>query len=562
MDTAIGDLQASKQDWASLGIQSKLVLLSDLRVKAGTHARRWVEAAVKAKGLSMDSPLAGEEWLAGPFGFIDSVNAIETTLSRISTGENVLKGVDVHARPNGQLVLDVLPFAPSDNLLFSGSSAQVWMQPDVTSESLAATVGSFYRKENPGGAVCLILGAGNVGSIAALDVLYEMFNEGEVAILKMNPVNDYLGEIFEDIFEDFVSAGYLRFAYGGGDVGEYLTSHVGVDSIHLTGSAVTYNAIRYGSGQEGEANRLADTPVNQKPISAELGGVSPTIVVAGDWSRADLRFQAENVVTQKMSNSGFNCIATQVLILPESWALTDAFIDEVRRLLAGLADRDSYYPGADERCEMIISGSGVVESFGDTAKRYLVTGLDATATTDAAFTTEYFAPALSVVLLASRDVPSYITAATEFANSVLVGSLGASIIVHPKTEKALPEEIDGMIAGLRYGGIGVNTWSASVYLLSRCPWGAFPGNVPTDVGSGIGVVHNTLMLDRTQKSVARAPFAPSHRTLTKGEFHLAPKPVFFVSNKQMHNVGERLVDYAVSGKTSDMMRVVSSAMRG
>jgi acyl-CoA reductase-like NAD-dependent aldehyde dehydrogenase len=211
---------------------------------------------------------------------------------------------------------------------------------------------------------------------------------------------------------------------------------------------------------------------------------------------------------------------------------------------------------------MIISGSGVVESFGDTAKRYLVTGLDATATTDAAFTTEYFAPALSVVLLASRDVPSYITAATEFANSVLVGSLGASIIVHPKTEKAFPEEIDGMIAGLRYGGIGVNTWSASVYLLSRCPWGAFPGNVPTDVGSGIGVVHNTLMLDRTQKSVARAPFAPSHRTLTKGEFHLAPKPVFFVSNKQMHNVGERLVDYAVSGKTSDMMRVVSSAMRG
>ena len=162
----------------------------------------------------------------------------------------------------------------------------------------------------------------------------------------------------------------------------------------------------------------------------------------------------------------------------------------------------------------------------------------------------------------SPDVPSYITAATEFANDVLVGTLGASIIVHPKTERAYPEEVDGMIADLRYGGIGVNTWSGSVYLLSRCPWGAFPGNVPADVGSGIGVVHNTLMLDQTQKGVARGPFAPSHRTLSKGELHMAPKPVFFVTNKQMHNVGERLVDYAISGKTTDMMRVVSSAMRG
>jgi len=562
IDTAISDLQASKDAWASLDIQAKLSMLRELRSKAGVHARRWVEAAVKAKGLSMGSRLAGEEWIAGPYGFIEAINALETTLERIASGADVLDGIKMRTRPEGQVVLEVLPLTTSDKLLFSGSSAQVWMQPGVTIESLRDRTAAFYSEEDPIGSVCLVLGAGNVTSIPPLDVLFKLFNEGEVALLKMNPVNEYLGEIFESIFEDFIAAGYVRFVYGGGDVGEYLTAHDGVDTIHITGSAQTYNAIRYGSGEAGEANRMSDTPTNTKPISAELGGVSPTIVVPGDWSRADLRFQAENVVAQKMNNSGFNCVATQILILPESWDLTDAFLDEIRTLLGGLGDRDAYYPGVADRCHAIEAGSGNVETFGSETKRFLVTGLDATATEDAAFRTEYFAPALSVVLLSGPDVPAFVATATRFANEVLAGTLGASIVVHPKTEKAYPAAIDGMVADLRYGGIGVNTWSASVYLSPRCPWGAFPGNTPSDIGSGVGVVHNTLMLSDTQKAVARGPFAPSHRTLAKGEVHLAPKPVFFITNKQMHNIGERLVDYAILGKTADMMKVVSSAIRG
>jgi len=50
----------------------------------------------------------------------------------------------------------------------------------------------------------------------------------------MNPVNEYLGEIFESIFEDFIAAGYVRFVYGGGDVGEYLTAHVRYTYQHKT----------------------------------------------------------------------------------------------------------------------------------------------------------------------------------------------------------------------------------------------------------------------------------------------------------------------------------------
>lgn len=42
--------------------------------------------------------------------------------------------------------------------------------------------------------------------------------------------------------------GYLSFVYGGGDEGKYLCNNPAVDSIHLTGSEATYNAIVWGPG--------------------------------------------------------------------------------------------------------------------------------------------------------------------------------------------------------------------------------------------------------------------------------------------------------------------------
>ena len=561
LDRSIAAVETAKDTWLALDIEDQITMLGDLRTKTAANARRWVEVAASAKGLAMDSPLVGEEWLAGPYGMIDAINALETTMQRIASGTDVLDGFTVSTKNDGRVVVDVLPASASDRILFSGSTAQVWMEPDVTVDSLPDTVATFYSDPPNHGLVCLILGAGNVASIPALDAIYKLYNDRQVVIVKMNPVNEYLGEVFEAIFEDFVTAGFLRFVYGAGDVGAYLTSHPGIDTIHITGSARTYNIIRYGTGEDGEANRAADSPTNPRPISAELGGVSPTIVVPGNWSRADLAFQAEHVVTQKMNNSGFNCVAAQVLILPESWDLTDVFIGEIRSQLRDLPERDAYYPGSEDRCEAVIQGSGTAEVFGSGEQRILVTGIDPTVTDDPAFTTEYFAPALAVVTLPSPTVDEYCEAATVFANDVLEGTLGANVIVHPKSEKT-HAGVAAMIANLRYGGIGVNTWSASVYLLARCPWGAFPGNAPSDIGSGIGVVHNALMFSRAQKSVSRGPFAPSHRTLGKGEFHLAPKPVFFVSNSQMHKVGEYLVDYAASGRTTDMMKVVGAALRG
>ena len=562
IDTAIEELQAAKLRWARMPVEEKLVFLDGLRQATYEHSRRWVEHATKAKGLTMSSPIAGEEWIAGPFGVIDALNSLEVTLTRLSEETDILHGHAMHTRPNGQLVVDVMPSTAVEKLLFSGSRAEVWMDPSITSDTVHDHVAEFYGREEPEGAVCAVMGAGNVSSIAPLDVIYKLFNEGEVSILKMNPVNEYLGEVFEDIFSDLIASGFVRFVYGDGGVGSYLVTHDGIDTIHLTGSAATYYAIRFGSGEEGRANRVNDEPINDREISAELGGVNPTIVIPGDWSKADLKFQADHVVSQKMNNSGFNCVAAQILILPDSWELTDEFIGEVRSHLAALEDRDAYYPGVGDRCSAVVTGSGSVETFGTEHKRFLVTGLDPTATDDAAFNTEYFGPALSVVQLPSPDVAQYLANAVTFANEVLDGTLGATLIIHPRTEKKNAAAFDKAIEDLKYGGIGINIWNAAVYLQSRCPWGAYPGHTPADIGSGTGVVHNTMMLGRTQKSVYRAPFAPYHRTVTKGELHAAPKPIWFLSNNTMHKTTELLVDYSATGNTGDLLKLMVSAMRG
>ena len=75
------------------------------------------------------------------------------------------------------------------------------------------------------------------------------------------------------------------------------------------------------------------------PAAAELGGVSPIIVVPGRWSAADLRFQAEHIATMRLHNAGHNCIAGQVVILSADWPQRNAFLKELRRALAAAPAR-------------------------------------------------------------------------------------------------------------------------------------------------------------------------------------------------------------------------------
>jgi aldehyde dehydrogenase (NAD(P)+) len=389
-----------------------------------------------------------------------------------------------------------------------------------------------------------------------------MFTDGAVSILKMNPINDYLGPVMEEIFADLVEAGFLRFTYGGADVGQQLTTHAETDSVHITGGLHTYNSIVFGSGREGEQNRKNDTPVMTKPVFAELGGVTPVIVAQGKWSSRDIRFQAEHIVSQKMHNAGFNCIGAQILVVPNTWDQADDLVDAIRQVLNETPGRQPYYPDSAERCERLTTASENSETLGGAYPRYLISDVDPTDTASPWFTKEIWGPVLAVTRLPGDDVASFLSNAVEFVNSTVAGTLGVNIVIDPATARAHHEALDQALADLDYGTVAVNAWSGVAYFMSKCAWGAFPGHTRDDIGSGVGFVHNALMFDKPQKSIVTGPFAPAPRTFVKGDFHLGPKMVYFVTNTQAHVIGEKLIDYCDRPTKAKLASIAFSASRG
>ena len=114
---------------------------------------------------------------------------------------------------------------------------------------------------------------------------------------------------------------------------------------------------------------------------------------------------------------------------------------------------------------------------------------------------------------------------------------------------------------LAYGNVGVNAWTASGYLLPMATWGAYPGHTHDDIGSGIGVVHNTMLFDWPEKSVVYAPFHPFPRSIIRGEFNLSPKPPWFVTHRNAHKVGERITRFAADPGWRRLPALFAAALR-
>ncbi|MES2126335.1 MAG: aldehyde dehydrogenase family protein [Pseudomonadota bacterium] len=565
LEGLLGRLAARREDWAGLAVQERIALLEQVRERIAPAAARWVALSSQAKDITPGTPVEGEEWTSGPWALLATCDHLLATLSGIAaTGRPALDKLKKRT-VNGQLAVEVFPQNIFDHLLLSGVRAEVWMEPGVTEANLGENVARAYRTHHNDGELGLILGAGNIASIAPLDALHKLFSEKAVCIVKLNPVNDYLLPVFEDIFAPLIALDYLHFVTGAGDVGAALCTHALVDTIHITGSQETHDLIVYGPGEAGQENRRANRPLNPKPISSELGAVCPTIVVPGPWSAADIRFQASHIATQKLHNSGFNCVASQVLVLPAQWEHTSALRTAVRKALADAPDRKPYYPGAASRqSAMAACQAGAVRVNDDGARaRREVVELPPAGTPDVyARSHEVFAPTLCEQLLDGLDAETFLRDAIRFANTSLRGTLGANIIIHPATIKALGPRFDELLQELHYGCIAINAWTGLGYLLTTAPWGAFPGHVLNDVQSGIGSVHNTFMFDRPQRTVVQAPFRPFPRSVLGGAMTLLPNPPWFVNNKQSHNVGRKLFGFQVKPSWFKLPGIFFDALRG
>jgi acyl-CoA reductase-like NAD-dependent aldehyde dehydrogenase len=538
MDVAIVALQAHKDEWVAFSVRDRIVLIDRLIRDFADIAERWVDASIKAKGIADDSLCVGEEWAAGAWPVLKNLRQLRQSLVDIETeGHPKIPG-PVTTNANGQVVAQVFPQTIYDRLFFERIRGEIWMDPDVTMEDLFKSQAVAYYDKDHTGKVALVLGAGNVSSIGPMDVIYKLFVEDQVVLFKANPVNAYLGPLMSEAFRALIDTGFLRIVYGGAAEGAYLCNHAGIEEIHITGSDKTFDAIVFGSGAEGEKRKTERAPLLNKRITGELGNVSPVIVVPGNWSKTDLEYQAEHIDTMLTNNAGFNCNATRVIIQDADWPQRNQLLEEMRRLLSQIPARKAYYPGAIERHSMFILEHPDADRIGNASETELpwtlIAGVDASKIDDVCFTTEAFCSLFAETALQAKSVPEYIDKAVEFANRHIWGSLNATIIVHPTTlrDPEIKAAIERAIAKLGYGTVGINVWAGAGFTFGTTTWGAFPGHELQNIQSGMGVVHNTLMFSRPQKSVIWGPFRgaltpPWFVTRGKTARKLFPKLVAF-----------------------------------
>ena len=410
------------------------------------------------------------------------------------------------------------------------------MQPGVEIGDLPETQAVAYRHPDEGG-VCLVLGGGNVTSIAPLDVLYKLFVTNRVVILKTHPALGYLAPILEQGLRPLLRDGFLRIVPGGAREGAYLANHPGVDEVHITGSYRTYESIAFGHGPAGEERRLRDEPILDKPFSAELGNLTPVIVTPGRWSEPQIAYHADNIATMLTNNAGFNCTTARLLITPAGWRQRHRLLEAIRGRLREIHPRAAYYPGAAERFDQFVAAHPEAELYGDRQGDRLpwglISDLDPRRTDDPCFTTEAFCGLFGEVPLPSEGAADFVDRAVAFANESVWGTLNATLIVHPDSlrDAATAEAVERAIVNLHYGTVSVNHWSTLGYALGTTPWGAYPGHTRSQIGSGTDVVHNTLMFSRSEKTVIRAPF------------RAWPKPVWFGTHATSHRLAHRLVRF-------------------
>jgi aldehyde dehydrogenase (NAD(P)+) len=343
IDAAVETLARRAPAWAAVPIGERVAMLRDLVARLLEVSDDLVAAAVKAKGV--DASYGGEEWVSGPISFIRTCRFLADTLEGIAhTGRVPLADDAIGVRPDGRVTVEVMPGDRWDRVQYRSWSAQVWMQPDIPLADARSHLGGFYTKGDvPTPAVAAILGAGNVSSIAPLDLVHKLFVEGDVAIVKFSPINDYIGPYLEHVFAPLVGAGFVRFAYGHAEVGEYLVHHPLVDEVHITGSEHTHDLIVFGKGEGGRERRAADAPVLDKRITSELGNVSPVIVVPGKWSAVPSTGR-RHVVTQVVQNAG-NCNAAKVMVLSARWPQRGEFLEAVAALLEARSRPPRLLPG-------------------------------------------------------------------------------------------------------------------------------------------------------------------------------------------------------------------------
>lgn len=583
IDRCLTKLESGRRRFERLGIPQRLEILEQCVEGISKFAREWVRLACRAKGIPDGSPARHEEVIGGPVCTLRQLRLFQHSMRQIERYGTPRASARYSVRSDGRVGIPVTPSGGLlDPLVFIGVSARTWMLPDVTPENLTDYCAPAYRSLDESG-TSLVLGAGNVSGIGTADTLTKLCVENRNVLLKMNPVNEYLGPIYERVFTPLIENDLLRIVYGGADVAARAIDDDRISDVHITGSNQTFDAIVWGaSASERETAKRNGTPLLKKPISSELGNVSPWIVVPGSYSKISLNAQVGNIVASLTNNAAFNCVATRVILTWKQWPERERFLQLIESNLSRIPQRKAYYPGAIDRYaefsglepgrarelstrhrsngsasghQTSADGStvflGGTQPDDDTLPWTLIRNV-APDSAAPIFEKESFVCTAVEVPIDADSPEQFFERAVEFCNDRLWGTLAASVTLPSLLRRSKSERIrfDECINRMRYGVVTVNQWCGLGFGLLSPPFGGYPGSSPEDIQSGSGWVHNSHMLTGVEKTVVKFPLVT------------VPKPIWNPTHGAPERVSWALFDLMKRPTATNMTKLSFHALTG
>lgn len=544
----VADLQRGAARLVTMSAGERLRLLRECVIGVERHWQQWCEEAWAAKRIPAGDAARAEDMMTAVLPTVRHLQLLRRTLQDILTRGRPHLPTEPYER-RGRLLVPVFPTCHLfDRLLFRPIRAHVQMAPGTTREGLfGENLKRVIGEANDPPGITLVLGAGNVSSIPITDALTKIFQENQAVLLKMNPVNAYVGPIFEQAFTALIDAGLLRIVYGGPDAGATWVADREIARIHVTGSHQTHDQIVWGNTPQEQADRKAtDAPLLKKPITSELGNVSPWIIVPGHYSDRQLRFQAENIVASVTNNASFLCIATKMLITWRNWPQREKFLNLIDAILSAVPRRFAYYPGASERFARF---SRISPDDPERLPWTLRRDLDPV-TEPLLFQEESFACVFGETSIGAQTPSEFLMQAVDFANNAMWGTLSAALSAPDEFQRASSGELDRAVDELRYGTVGINIWPGVAFALMSTPWGAFPDSGLQDIQSGVGTVHNTYLLEYPEKTILRAPLS------------FRPKPLWFSTHRCPESLARALIKLTIRPGVGRLLPVLLNALRG
>ena len=506
IEASLQRLRAGADAFTRLDARGRAAIARDTALAVAASADRWVEAAVgiKTAGTASAPAIRAEETATGP---IASLRLLLVT-----------------ARSQREIAAAGLPVpAAAPRIVHRGGGVGSFVEVDVVPErwladrAMVAGHRGTVRCANPGdvavfdrawreecrdrprrSGVAVVLGAGNVTGLSVADAVAQIFEHGRAAFVKLHPLHEPLLPVLREALAPLAAAGMLELVAGGADVaGDAIASPL-VTHVHLTGGEAAFHAVVWGAA----GPRTGGVPAITKPISCELGGVTPWIVVPGVYTAAQLAYQADIIAGSILNNTSFNCIATKCVVTCRGWPQRQAFLDLVSRRLAATPPRRAWYPGAATLWEQVTQTPPPADG---TLPWVLRTGIDLEHE-PRWLEREWFVPVAAEVPLDAADIEAFCTRAGGLVRR-LPGSLAASVTIPDTLSAHDRQRVDLLVEHLEYGTVAVNTWSALAYAFASLPWGGFPGGTLAKPGSGIGFVHDPLCLPLVHNSILRAPLA-------------------------------------------------------